>query len=545
LNFSFKNRDTFIQQAVATEFDVLVIGGGITGTGIALDAASRGLKVVLIEMQDFAGGTSGRSTKLIHGGLRYLKQFSFKLVAEMGKEREIIHQIAPHLTKPAPMLLPIVKQGSLGKFSSTLGMWLYEWLAGVKKEERHRNLTYEETLAAEPLLGKNNLLGGILFYEYATDDARLTLEIIKEAVSRGTIALNYTKLISFEQKQNTINGAKALDLLSGKEFEIKAKYIVNAAGPWVEEINDLDKQRTNLKLHITKGVHLVVDQKKLPVKQALYFDTYDERMIFVIPRDGKTYIGTTDTFYSGDLKDPKLTKEDRDYLLKCVNIYFPENKISANDIESHWVGLRPLIDKPGKKPSEISRKDETFQSTSGLITIAGGKLTGYRKMAKRIVDTIADKIHSAEGKKIPECSTDRIKLSGGKIISSLEELMKSKLQEGLSLGLSESEISSLINRYGSNINELYTIASQLKNTKHELPLFLQIQLIYAIENEMCVSPCDFFIRRTGMLYFDINSVKQWKNPVILYIKDKLLWTDELTRKFELELQTQLENKIIK
>jgi glycerol-3-phosphate dehydrogenase len=545
LNFSYKNRDTFIQHAANTEFDVLVIGGGITGAGIALDAASRGLKVALIEMQDFAGGTSGRSTKLIHGGLRYLKQFSFKLVAEMGKEREIIHHIAPHLTKPAPMLLPIVKQGSLGKFSSIIGMWLYEWLAGVKKEERHKSLNYNETLAAEPLLGKDNLLGGILFYEYATDDARLTLEIIKEAVNRGTIALNYVKLTSFTQEKNAISGASVLDVLSGKEFEIKAKYAVNATGPWVEKINALDKEKTNLKLHITKGVHLVVDHKKLPVKQALYFDTHDERMIFVIPREGKTYIGTTDTFYAGDLKDPKLTTEDRDYLVQCVNTYFPESKITADDIESHWAGLRPLIDNPGKKPSDISRKDETFISTSGLITIAGGKLTGYRKMAQRIVDTIANKIELAEGVKIPECSTHTIKLSGGKEINSLTELMKNNMPQGLLLGLSEPEVNILINRHGSNITDLYNIGSQLKNEKQELPFFLQIQLIYAIEHEMCVSLCDFFIRRTGMLYFDIATVKQWKVPVFLYMKNKLSWTEELAKKFELELQTLLEETAIK
>jgi glycerol-3-phosphate dehydrogenase len=541
LNFSSKNRKDFIQNLSNSTFDLLVIGGGITGAGIALDATARGLKVALIEMQDFASGTSGRSTKLIHGGLRYLKQFEFKLVSEIGKEREIIYRNAPHLTKPELMLLPIVKHGSLGKFSSRIGMWLYEWLACVKKEEHHKNLTLEQTLAAEPLLKNNNLLGGILFYEYHTNDARLTLEVIKEAVNRGATAINYTKAISLITEQDVIKGAKVQNMLNGEEFEIKAKYVVNAAGPWVEEINDLDKKKTNLKLHITKGVHLVVNRKKLSVKQALYFDTHDERMIFVIPRDGKTYIGTTDTFYSGDLQNPKLTTEDRDYLLKCINNYFPENIIRKDDIESGWAGLRPLINKAGKKPSEISRKDEIFISSSGLITIAGGKLTGYRKMAQRTVDVIAEKIRTDEKKNIPECSTAAISLSGGKKINNIEGL----IAQGSVFGFSEAEIILLINRYGSNITELFAIAAQLKTEKNELPLFLRTQLKYAVENEMCVSPCDFFIRRTSMLYFEINEVKKWRSALITCMQKMFSWTDELTGKFDLELQTALEETEIR
>ena len=197
LNFSSLNRNTFINQLQQQQFDLLVIGGGITGAGIALDAISRGLSVALIDMQDFSAGTSSRSTKLIHGGLRYLKQLDFKLVAEVGKERKIIHAIAPHLTRPEPMLLPIVKNGSLGKASARIGMWVYEWLAGVKKEEWHKVLSVEETLHLEPLLAKENLLAGILFYEYRTDDARLTIEVLKEAVNKGVVAVNYIKATNF------------------------------------------------------------------------------------------------------------------------------------------------------------------------------------------------------------------------------------------------------------------------------------------------------------------------------------------------------------
>jgi glycerol-3-phosphate dehydrogenase len=537
-SFSAKNRNNIIEQMSNSSFDVLIIGGGITGAGIALDATTRGLKVALIEMQDFASGTSGRSTKLVHGGLRYLKQLEFKLVAEVGKEREIIHTIAPHLTKPEHMLLPIVKDGSLGKFSAKLGMWFYEWLAGVKKNELHKVLSKEETIAAEPLLRKDNLLGGIVFYEYRTDDARLTIEVMKEAFNKGALAINYTKATEFIYNDEKIAGAKVIDQISNQTYEIKATYVINATGPWVDAIDDLEKNHEAHKLHITKGVHIVVDAKKLPIKQSVYFDTYDKRMIFVIPRDEKTYIGTTDTFYEGDLLHPKITTEDKNYLLKCVNNYFPETNLNLTDIESGWAGLRPLVNKPGKGPSEISRKDEVFISTSGLIIIAGGKLTGYRKMAQRVVDIVGQKYATNQKLNIAACCTDKIHLSGGKINGgiSFSEFVKSKTTQGIALGLPINEAEKLVNRYGSNTDELYSIIEKVKEEKSTLPIFLRAQLIYAIEKEMCVTPADFFIRRTSLLYFDIEAVRKHKAELFLYMKKLLLWDTHSTRKFINELE---------
>jgi len=527
-------------------FDLIVIGGGITGAGIALDASARGMKVALIEMQDFATGTSSRSTKLIHGGLRYLKQMEFKLVAEVGKERAIVHQNAPHLTKPEHLLLPIVEGGSLNKFTAKLGMTIYEFLAGVKKEEKHRVLNREETIAAEPLLRRDNLLGGILFYEYRTDDARLTIEVIKEAVNKGTTAINYMKAVSFIYTNDKITGVKVRDQITEKTSELHANFVVNATGPWVDEIDDLDKPVEDLgsavnqhKLHITKGIHIVVNGQKLPLKQSSYFDTYDKRMIFVIPREGKIYIGTTDTFYSGDIANPQVTVDDVNYLLKCVNDIFPTVHLAATDVESSWAGLRPLIQKPGKGPSEISRKDEIFETASGLITIAGGKLTGYRKMAQRIVDRIAKKIKITEGKNIPKCTTEKMALSGGKVggAAKFSDFVKNKLIRGQELGLTRSETEMLLNRYGSNTDALFTILEKLKKEEQNpLPLLLCAQLHYCIENEMCTTPSDFFIRRISALYFDIETVKMWETPLLLYMKNILGWDDALTAKFDAELQ---------
>ena len=544
-SFSAKNRPQLIQQLQQISFDIVVIGGGITGAGIALDATARGLKVLLIDMQDFAAGTSSRSTKLIHGGLRYLKQLEFKLVAEVGKEREIIHRNAPHLAKPEPMLLPITKNGSFGKFTTRLAISVYEFLAGVKREEKHRVLNAIETATKEPLLKKENLLGGILYYEYRTDDARLTFSVLKEAVNRGAIAINYLKVIGFTYKHGKIAGVETQDQLSKSTYTIAAKYVVNASGPWVDELDSIDDSAKADKLKLTKGVHLVVDYKKLPIKQALYFDTYDKRMIFVIPRDGKTYIGTTDTFYSDDKLNPLTTSEDKAYLVKCVNDYFTGQALKLSDIESSWAGIRPLIKKVGKKPSEISRKDEIFEWQSGLITIAGGKLTGYRKMAQNIVDLIAKRIDKAEHKKLPTCNTDKILLSGGKIGAiNFLDFIKNKTPLLLALGLNSEEAQKVIYRYGSEIDELCTIAKALntkEDTNHYLPLFIRAELVYAIENEMCLTPSDFFIRRTGMLYFKIDSVKKYRVALITYMQHLLCWDNVLTEKYNRELEQAILN----
>ena len=541
MNFSYLNRPDYLNQLQQQTFDVLVIGGGITGSGIALDAASRGLNVALIEMQDFAAGTSSRSTKLIHGGLRYLKQFEIKLVAEVGHERKIIHSIAPHLTRPEPMLLPIIKNGSLNKTTARIGMWIYEWLAGVKKEERHKALNLEETRNIEPLLAKENLLGSILFYEYRTDDARLTLEVLKAAVSKGAIAVNYLKAVDFLYNDGKVRGAKIVNQLTNESFNIQANYVVNASGPWVDELDSIDKKHEEHKLKLTKGVHFVVDWKKFPAKQSLYFDTFDKRMLFIIPRDGKTYFGTTDTFYKGDILKPTVSQDDKIYLLKCINDFFPHHTLQISDLESAWTGLRPLISKPGKGPSEISRKDEMFETASGLLTIAGGKLTGYRKMAQRIVDKIANKINHSSSIKIGTCVTEKIHLSGGEIPlgENFNNYINEQIEKGYSIGFTKEESNTLVYRYGFDINKLYQLAQQLKTETHELPLFIRVQIHYTVQYECCISISDFIVRRTGMLYFDVQNVKKWHSSIANYTQQLLHLDNSIKLNFDQELEEKL------
>jgi len=266
--FSSIDRSSILADMEKEVHDLFIIGGGITGAGIALDAATRGLKTALVEMQDFAAGTSSRSTKLVHGGLRYLKQFEVGLVAEVGKERAIVYENGPHVTTPEWMLLPLHKGGTFGKFSTSIGLRVYDYLAGVKKSERRSMLSVDETLAKEPLIKKDGLKGGGYYVEYRTDDARLTIEVMKKAIESGAKAVNYAKVKSFIYGDEKVKGVKVVDQLTGKEYKIHAKKIVNATGPWVDKMREADNSKKGKVLRLTKGVHIVIDQSKFPLKQA-------------------------------------------------------------------------------------------------------------------------------------------------------------------------------------------------------------------------------------------------------------------------------------
>lgn len=541
--FSGIHRDRILQEIAAQEWDLLVIGGGITGAGVALDAQSRGIKTALVEMQDFAAGTSSRSTKLIHGGLRYLKQLEIGLVREVGQERAIVYENAPHVTRPEWMLLPIVKGGTYGKWATSLGLLIYDYLAKVKRSERRRMLSVDETLMKEPLLRKEGLLGAGFYVEYRTDDARLTMEVLKAAVSRGTKAVNYAQAQNFIYQNDRLVGAQVVDLFSGQTHPIYAKKIVNATGPWVDELRERDGSKQGKTLRWTKGVHLVVDHRRFPLAQPIYFDTPDGRMVFAIPREEKTYIGTTDTDYKDDLREPVVTKEDRDYLLEAVHGMFPTLSLLADDVESSWAGIRPLIHEEGKAPSEISRKDEIFHSSTGLLTIAGGKLTGYRRMAQKVTDQVAKQLNREWGRQIGLSVTERIPLSGGDFGGSnyFPSFVQEKAREGIALGLSEGEAVQLASRYGTNLHHLYTIIKERGHEaeKYDLPLGLFASLVYAVEQEMAVTPCDYFIRRTSSLHFDIAWVRKWKEPVTLFMQAVFGWDAETTATHRSNLEERL------
>lgn len=511
--FSVTFREQLLERLRSERFDLLVIGGGITGAGIALDAVSRGLKVVLVERDDFASGTSSRSTKLIHGGLRYLKQLEFGLVKEVGSERAVVHNLAPHLVIPEKMLLPLSEGKSLGYLITSLGLKLYDWLANVKKSDQRRMLTRPQTLRYEPLLKKDFIKGGAIYAEYRTDDARLTLEVMKTAFQRGALCLNYMAARDFQYEGKHIAGARIVDELTGQELDLQATAIVNATGPWVDDLRSADASLSGKRLHLTKGVHIVVPRERLPVQQAIYFDVNDGRMIFAIPRGRVSYIGTTDTNYEGDKDHVVATVADAEYLIRAVNDTFPSVHLSLDDIESSWAGLRPLIHEDGKSASELSRKDEIFESPSGLISIAGGKLTGYRKMAERVVDLVVHRYF--EEQVIRECFTDQIPLAGN-TFGNYDDVVayREALTRQLSgVGFEKHVAEYLVGNYGHQTDLIVrNFLQQDTALDKDLALILS-ELWFCFHHEMIVTLVDFFLRRTGLVNFDIMRVQRWKAEV--------------------------------
>ena len=542
-NFSATERAKRYEQLTSERHDILVVGGGITGAGIALDAASRGMKTAVLEMQDFAAGTSSRSTKLVHGGLRYLKQFEVALVAEVGKERAIVYENGPHVTTPEQMLLPMHKGGTFGPFSTSLGLMVYDFLAGVKRGERRVMMKPDEVIKKAPLVRKDQLVGGGYYVEYRTDDARLTIEVAKEAANHGALLMNYSKVTGLIYESGKVVGVHVEDQIDGSTYDVYAKRVVNATGPWVDVLREEDGSNKGKMLRLTKGIHLVIDQSKFPLKQAIYFDTPDGRMVFAIPRGGKAYVGTTDTFFDKDKAHPRMTTEDRDYILEAIHYMFPDVHVTEDDVESSWAGIRPLIYEEGKDPSEISRKDEVWQSDSGLITIAGGKLTGYRKMSETVVDLVAKLIKQEEGIVYLASRTKHMPMSGGHVGGSkgFSEFLPKKINELKQLGIDEVKAEELVRLYGSNIDR---VIERMDQNSYDLPEYVYGQLLYGIEEESVVRAIDFFIRRTGALFFDIDFVRAHQEGILRCMADYFKWSDGRLAEERAELEKEIEIAVV-
>ncbi|MCT6807802.1 MAG: glycerol-3-phosphate dehydrogenase/oxidase, partial [Bombilactobacillus sp.] len=408
--FSIETRKEEIERLKNEKLDLLVIGGGITGAGVALQASAAKMKTGLIDMQDFGGGTSSRSTRLVHGGIRYLKTFDVQVVSDTVKERAVIQHIAPHMTQPDPMILPIYDEPgtTFTMFSVKVAMDLYDHLAGIEGDSpliKYANymMDKEETLKREPQLNSENLQGAGVYLDYQNNDSRLVVENVKKAHELGCLAVSRLKCIAIlHNDQKQVNGVRVHDNLTGEEFEIHADVVINTSGPWSDLVRQEDKEvYKKPRLRPTKGVHLVVDQSRLTVPQPTYFGsgTADGRMIFTIPREGKTYFGTTDTDFTGDYAHPTVEQSDVDYLLNIINKKYPAAHLTINDIEASWAGVRPLIEvevegneaadaatgasvsDSTSAPSAVSRGSSLTEAEDGLITLAGGKLTDYRIMA--------------------------------------------------------------------------------------------------------------------------------------------------------------------
>ncbi|MCB2832506.1 type 1 glycerol-3-phosphate oxidase [Streptococcus dysgalactiae] len=595
MEFSKETRRLALQKMQERDLDLLIIGGGITGAGVALQAAASGLDTGLIEMQDFAEGTSSRSTKLVHGGLRYLKQFDVEVVSDTVSERAVVQQIAPHIPKPDPMLLPVYDEpgSTFSMFRLKVAMDLYDLLAGVSNTPAaNKVLTKEEVLKREPDLKQEGLLGGGVYLDFRNNDARLVIENIKRANRDGALIASHVKAEDFllDDKGNII-GVKARDLLTGQEIIIKAKLVINTTGPWSDEIRQFSHKGQPIhQMRPTKGVHLVVDRQKLPVSQPVYVDTglNDGRMVFVLPREEKTYFGTTDTDYTGDLQHPQVTQEDVDYLLEIVNDRFPNANVTINDIESSWAGLRPLlsgnsasdynggnsgklsddsfdhlidtvkayinhedsreaVEKAIKQvetstsekdldPSAVSRGSSFERDENGLFTLAGGKITDYRKMAEGALKVIIQVLKEDFGKSFKLINSTTYPVSGGEINpANVDSELEAYAQLGTLSGLSMDDARYLANLYGSNVPKVFALTRQLKAAEG-LSLAETLSLHYAMDYEMALKPTDYFLRRTNHLLFMRDSLDALIVPVIEEMAKHFDWSTDEKVKQEEELR---------
>ncbi|MFN8545412.1 MAG: glycerol-3-phosphate dehydrogenase/oxidase [Candidatus Binatia bacterium] len=400
-----ETREAALAALSTADLELLVVGGGVTGAGIARDAALRGIRTALIERVDFAAGTSSRSSKLIHGGVRYLEQGDVGLVRESASERAVLRHIAPHLCEPQLMVMPTYSMGMHVKLRA--GLWTFDKVASVPGDERHAMWDRDEAVARAHAAHRPPLRGRHVRRE-RDRRPRLVLDTVKGAHEAGALCANHAE----DRARGPLRRApkRRFATRPGANRRIRARVVVNAAGPWVEEVCGRAGARTSRRLHLTKGVHLVIPHARLPIRHIVVMQARDRRSAFAVPRDGMVYVGTTDTSFGAPVLYPDVTREDADYLLDAANRSFAGAPLTRDDVVAAWAGLRPLLHEEGKAPSEISRKDEIMTDPgTGLISIAGGKLTTYRRMAERVVDLVCERLD----RKDTACQTDQVPLPSG------------------------------------------------------------------------------------------------------------------------------------
>jgi glycerol-3-phosphate dehydrogenase len=391
-------------------YDLLVIGGGITGAGIALDAASRGLRTVLVERGDFAAGTSSRSSKLVHGGLRYLEQLSLGLMYESIAERHLLTRLAPGLVRWRPFLLPSFR-GKGKKWKASLGLWLYDHLARAPAELRHRRLPRREALRIAPGLRQEGMRGAASFYDCVTDDARLVLSIMLDAQARGARVHNYTTVEEVLREGGRAAGARLRDALTGASWEVRARQVVSASGPWTDRVLELAGEFSREKrIRPAKGVHIVLARGRIEISSVVMIPSArDRRSLFVIPWYEGILVGTTDTDYVQSADGVRPEAEDVDYILAALDWAFPAARVSRADVVSSYAGVRPLVNAPGKSTADVPREYRIFEGSSGMLSVAGGKLTTYRRMARVVVDRVVRRLRrQGVDRPVLPCWTHRI-----------------------------------------------------------------------------------------------------------------------------------------
>ena len=528
---------------IPKEVDVIVVGGGITGAGIARDAARRGLQVALFEQNDIAYGTSSRSSKLIHGGLRYLESYEFSLVFESVSERRVVLDLAPHLVNPLAFLFPVYQGSRKSLRMIDAGMWLYDGLALFRSPKRHRTLKPSEVAKEEPMLRQEGLQGAPVYYDCSTDDARLTLETIIDATQNGAVVVNWARVDALtKDDQGRVSGVVVKNARDGGLREVKAHTVINATGPWTDEVLAMSGPRAGKLLRPTKGIHIVVDREKLPIEHAVVlFHPTDDRVLFALPWGERTYVGTTDTDYEGSPGEEAATLEDVDYLIAASNHYFQANQIAREDVISTWAGLRPLIAPEPEvgeiSESQVSREHQILIGEDGLITIAGGKLTTYRKMAKECVD-IAVNLLKLMGK-LPEDihsgQTFKFPLPGavGWPEDDDHDKVAADLVAACDCGLPAEVSRHLVDTYGMRALELAKLCAADPSLMEPIVpgrVEIMAQVDFGVREELAASVSDIMIRRTQIFFRDFKQGLGSLDKVALRLAHLIGWSDEEKQK---------------
>ncbi|HEX9216387.1 MAG TPA: glycerol-3-phosphate dehydrogenase [Gemmatimonadales bacterium] len=510
---------------VETPVDVLIIGGGITGAGIARDAASRGFRTALIDKADFGAGTSSHSSRLIHGGIRYLEQGAFRLVFEASHERRVLLTIAPHLVRPLAFLFPVYRGGRVPAWKLRAGMWLYDLLSAFRNVRWHRWLRATKVRRVEPGLRDRGLIGAALYYDAQTDDARLVIATVRSALRAGALAANYVETTALLKPDGRIRGAVVRDVLTGQTATIRAQVVVNATGPWSDRLRRLDDPHAPAILRLTKGAHVTVPRRRLANEHAVtLFSPIDGRVMFVLPWGDLSYIGTTDTDADASPDALRVTPADVTYLLRSANAAFPDAHLAPNDVVSAWVGLRPLLREDHASPSQVSREHKVFESEHGLISIAGGKLTTYRVMASDVVDRVAARLHALDGRPLPpRAPTDKLPLPGGEA-RDLEVLVEAARARGAA----EATAQHLVASYGSEAAAVLNLVDRDRRGGLGEPIIagrpeIWAEVAYAVEREMAVRVQDVLVRRLHLFYEIPDHAQSVVSKVAARMKQLLGW----------------------
>ena len=492
------NGQTFLgpaQRAAAWErlgseqFDVVVIGGGVVGAGCALDAATRGLKVALVEARDFASGTSSRSSKMFHGGLRYLEQLEFGLVREALHERELsLTTLAPHLVKPLPFLFPLTKRVWERPYIAA-GIFLYDQLGGAKSVPPQRHLTKSGALRLAPGLKRSSLIGGIRYYDTVVDDARHTMMVARTAAHYGAVVRTSTQVVSLLREGDRVVGVAIRDSEDGAVTEVHGHVVINATGVWTDEIQALSRERGRFRVRASKGVHIVVPRDRIVSEVAIILRT-EKSVLFVIPWGTHWIIGTTDTDWNLDLAHPAATKVDIDYILNTVNTVLA-TPLTHDDIDGVYAGLRPLLAGESEETSKLSREHAVAVPSPGLVAIAGGKYTTYRVMAADAVDAAAEFIPT----RVAPSITEKVPLMGA---DGYFALVNQTQSVGARYDLHPYRVRHLLDRYGSLIDEVLQLAvdrPELLEPITEAPVYLRVEAAYAAAAEGALHLEDILSRR--------------------------------------------------